>query len=82
MQNNEGVSVDYYQPRKCTATKTLITAKDHAAVQLTVGLVDENGVYTNEVETVTLCGDLRMKSRSDAALNRIMLEQKIMKDVQ
>ncbi|EFC45174.1 40S ribosomal protein S21 [Naegleria gruberi] len=82
MQNDAGVQVDYYHPRKCTATKNLITAKDHASVQITVGLVDENGVYTGENATVALCGDLRMKAKSDGAVNRLMLEQKIMKDIQ
>ena len=33
-------------PRKCSATSKLIEAKDHASAQLTVGEVDDNGVYT------------------------------------
>ncbi|KAG2378419.1 hypothetical protein C9374_006234 [Naegleria lovaniensis] len=82
MQNDQGQQVDYYHPRKCTATKSLITAKDHASVQITIGLVDENGVYTGSNTSVSLCGELRMKAKSDGAMNRLMLEQKIMKDIQ
>jgi small subunit ribosomal protein S21e len=36
MQNEEKEIVDLYIPRKCSATNRLITAKDHASVQLNV----------------------------------------------
>ncbi|KAL9656944.1 hypothetical protein ABK040_007035 [Willaertia magna] len=74
-------STDLYIPRQCTATKNLITAKDHASVQLNIALVDDHGVYTNEYTTVAFCGDLRMKGKSDAAMNRAMIEKKVMKDI-
>ena len=36
MQDDEGNIVDIYIPRKCSATNRLITAKDHASVQIEV----------------------------------------------
>jgi len=46
MQNDEGINVDTYIPRKCSGTNQLIGAKDHASVQFNIGLIDENGAYT------------------------------------
>ena len=39
MQNDEGKIVDLYIPRKCSATNRLITAKDHASVQIEIAQV-------------------------------------------
>ena len=39
MQNDEGRIVDLYIPRKCSATNRLITAKDHASVQIEIAQV-------------------------------------------
>ena len=36
MQDDEGNIVDIYIPRKCSATNRLITAKDHASVQIEI----------------------------------------------
>ncbi|KAJ7950200.1 40S ribosomal protein S21 [Quillaja saponaria] len=49
MQNEEGQITELYIPRKCSATNRLITAKDHASVQINVGHLDEKGVYNNQV---------------------------------
>ncbi|TEB08934.1 ribosomal protein S21e [Coprinellus micaceus] len=43
MENDAGVLVDLYVPRKCAATNRLITSKDHASVQIVVADVDANG---------------------------------------
>ncbi|CAL5357608.1 unnamed protein product [Camellia sinensis] len=59
MQNEEGQNMDLYIPRKCSATNRLITAKDHASVQLNVGHLDENGIYTGQFTTFALCGFVR-----------------------
>ena len=40
-------------------TNKLITAKDHAAVQLNVGHLDENGVYTGSYTTFAFAGNVR-----------------------
>merc|ERR1711924_101128 len=43
--NNEGVNVDLYIPRKCSATNRLIHAKDKAAVQINIAHVNAD-VFT------------------------------------
>ena len=43
-------------------TNKLITAKDHAAVQINVGKVDPaTGRYTGKYDTYALCGFIRDK---------------------
>nr|GEU86712.1 40S ribosomal protein S21-2-like [Tanacetum cinerariifolium] len=37
MQNEEGRNMDLYILRNCSATNRLITSKDHASVQISVG---------------------------------------------
>lgn len=62
MQNDAGQTVDMYIPRKCSWTKRLITAKDHASVQINVGNVDPaTGKYTGDYKTFALCGYVRDK---------------------
>ena len=39
MQDDDGNIVDIYIPRKCSATNRLITAKDHASVQIEIAQV-------------------------------------------
>lgn len=62
---------DLYVPRKCSATNRLITAKDHASVQINVGLVDESGKLTGETKTFGLCGYVRTRGNADAAISRL-----------
>ncbi|XP_037467489.1 40S ribosomal protein S21-like [Triticum dicoccoides] len=52
MQNEVGDMVDLYVPRKCSATNRIITAKDHASVQIIIGHVDENGLYDGRFTTL------------------------------
>mmetsp|Transcript_126439 Transcript_126439/g.300237 ORF Transcript_126439/g.300237 Transcript_126439/m.300237 type:complete len:83 (+) Transcript_126439:94-342(+) len=78
MQNEEGRVVDLYLPRKCSATNRLIHAKEHGAVQLNVGQVDENGMYTGEFHTFALAGFIRQRGESDACLNRLLYEKKLL----
>nr|QLA09588.1 40S small subunit ribosomal protein eS21 [Euglena gracilis]6ZJ3_SY Chain SY, Ribosomal protein eS21 [Euglena gracilis] len=80
MLNDEGINVDAYIPRKCSATNQLITAKDHASVQFNVGLIDENGAYIGEYKTIAFAGFLRRGAASDQALNRLMLAANILKE--
>ena len=58
-KNEEGQNIDLYIPRKCSATNRLITSKDHASVQLNIGHVDENGIYTGQFTTFSLSGFVR-----------------------
>ena len=50
-------------------TNRLITAKDHASVQINIGEVDENGYYTGQNKTFVLCGFLRGRGEGDLAVN-------------
>jgi len=72
MQNDAGQTVDLYIPRKCSWTRRLITAKDHAAVQVNVGNVDASGKYTGDYKTFALCGYIRDKGESDMALTALI----------
>lgn len=40
-------------------TNKLITAKDHASVQINIGHLDANGVYTGAFTTLALAGSVR-----------------------
>ena len=71
MQNEEGQVVDLYVPRKCSATNRLITAKDHASVQINIVHVDENGIYNGQFTTFALSGFIRAQGDADSALDRI-----------
>ncbi|KAE9464094.1 hypothetical protein C3L33_04042, partial [Rhododendron williamsianum] len=76
MQNDEGQNMDLYIPRKCSATNRLITAKDHASVQINVGHLDVNGIYTGQFTTLALCGYIRAQGDADSALDRIWQKKK------
>ncbi|KAF3973818.1 hypothetical protein CMV_002785 [Castanea mollissima] len=76
MQNEEGVITELYIPRKCSATNRLITAKDHASVQINVGHLDENGVYNGHFSTFALCGFVRAQGDADSGLDRLWQKKK------
>ncbi|GAQ86071.1 40S ribosomal protein S21 [Klebsormidium nitens] len=76
MQNEEGENVDLYIPRKCSATNRLITSKDHASIQINVGHLDENGVYTGQYTTFALAGPVRAQGDGDSALDRLWAKKK------
>ena len=80
MQNSEGTYVDLYIPRKCQATNRLIDCKDTASVQITVNTDGLNLEQDKEQKkfTVILSGFVRSKGNSDAALNKILYENKIL----
>ena len=71
--NVEGVNVDLYIPRKCHASGTLIQSFDHAAVQINVGDIDANGVYTGTTKSFCIAGFLRNNADSDHAINRLCI---------
>ena len=80
MQNQAGDYVDLYIPRKCEATNRLIDCKDTASAQITLNTdgfnVDKKGDQKNF--TVILSGFVRSKGNSDAALNKILYQNKIL----
>ncbi|CAG8656106.1 2085_t:CDS:2 [Acaulospora morrowiae] len=81
MQNDQGRQIDLYQPRKCSATNRLITAKDHASVQINIGEVDDKGQYNGNYKTYALCGFVRRSGESDDSLNRLATEDGFLKNV-
>ena len=81
MQNSAGEYVDLYIPRKCEATNRLIDCKDTASVQITLntdGLNLENQKDEQKKLTVVLSGFVRSKGNSDAALNKILYQNKML----
>ncbi|GMH45035.1 hypothetical protein BSKO_12992 [Bryopsis sp. KO-2023] len=69
MLNADNQTVDLYIPRKCSWTNRLITAKDHASVQVNIGHLDENGVYTGQFTTFAVAGCVRKRGEGDSALD-------------
>ena len=74
MRNQEGVIVDKYLPRKCSATSKLIGPKDHASVQLFVPDIDATGRIINGGEGVKIAisGYVRDKGRSDYEIEKLL----------
>ncbi|THU62681.1 hypothetical protein C4D60_Mb01t07670 [Musa balbisiana] len=71
MQNEAGEMTDLYIPRKW-----LITAKDHASVQINIGHLDESGVYTGQFTTFALSGFIRAQGDADSSLDRLWQKKK------
>ena len=46
-------------PARSSWTNKLITAKDHASVQINVGHLNENGQYDGTFTTIALAGKVR-----------------------
>ncbi|MED6163244.1 40S ribosomal protein S21-2 [Stylosanthes scabra] len=82
MQNEEGQITELYIPRKCSATNRLITAKDHASVQINIGHLDETGQYNGTFSTFALCGFIRAQGDADSALDRLWQKKKAEKQQQ
>ncbi|KAF7291001.1 40S ribosomal protein S21 [Mycena chlorophos] len=81
MENDQGVLVDLYVPRKCSATNRLITSKDHASVQISVVDVDANGRALNTSTTFALCGQVRSQGESDDSINRLATKAGLLRNV-
>ncbi|KAI7882533.1 30S ribosomal protein S21e [Lichtheimia hyalospora FSU 10163] len=81
MENSEGARVDLYIPRKCSATNRLITAKDHASVQLNVADVNAEGRLTGSFATYALSGYVRRNAEADDSINRLATEDGYLKNV-
>ena len=72
MQNEQGINVDLYVPRKCHWTSRLIVSKDHAAVQLNIANIDPvTGVYTGTATPICIAGYVRFKCESDWAITTL-----------
>ncbi|KAJ1989321.1 40S ribosomal protein S21 [Dimargaris cristalligena] len=81
MENDQGQLVDMYQPRKCSATNRLIPAKDHAAVQINIGNINDKGIYVKSFKTYSLSGFVRRTGESDESLNRLATQDGYLKNV-
>ncbi|KAJ3299362.1 40S ribosomal protein S21 [Borealophlyctis nickersoniae] len=81
MENDKGQVVDLYIPRKCSATGRLITAKDHASVQINIGDVDASGRLTGGYQTYALSGFVRSMGEADDSLNRLATQDGYLKNV-
>ncbi|RHZ87998.1 hypothetical protein Glove_26g238 [Diversispora epigaea] len=81
MHNEQGLQIDLYNPRKCSITNRLITAKDHASVQIIVGEVDEKGIYTGKTIQYELSGFVRRSGEADDSLNHLATKHGFLKNV-
>mmetsp|Transcript_24839 Transcript_24839/g.22553 ORF Transcript_24839/g.22553 Transcript_24839/m.22553 type:complete len:81 (+) Transcript_24839:66-308(+) len=73
MQNDEGVVVDLYVPRKCSWTNRILAANDFGAVQINVANIDPvTGVYTKTNTTFALSGFIRAQADADEALTALI----------
>ena len=71
--NEDGQNVDLYIPRKCNASHRLIPAYDYGAIQIAIGDVDENGLYTGTSRILCISGFLRSQAESDHAINHLCI---------
>ncbi|XP_010513595.1 PREDICTED: 40S ribosomal protein S21-1-like [Camelina sativa] len=75
-----GVGGDAYRRRSnrwSLATNRLITSKDHASVQLNIGHLDADGVYTGQFTTFALCGFVRAQGDADSGVDRLWQKKKV-----
>ena len=73
LKNHLGNVVEKYIPRKCSATSRLIGPKDHAAIQLLIPEVDENGrVNIYKGFKLAMSGFIRDKGRSDYEIEKLL----------
>lgn len=71
-----------YVPRKCSATNRIIKAKDHAAVQLNIANIDEEGrAIPGDNTTYVLSGYVRGRGEADDSLNRLAQQDGLLKNV-
>ncbi|KIY96895.1 40S ribosomal protein S21 [Monoraphidium neglectum] len=77
MKNDEGEVVDLYIPRKCAWTNKLITAKDHASVQINIGHLDGEGVYSGTFTTYAFSGAVRQRGEGDSALDLLWKKKSV-----
>ena len=67
-----GSAVKQHLSFVCSAwTHKLITAKDHASVQLNVGHLNEEGVFNGQFSTFALTGKVRIMGESDRAIDNL-----------
>ncbi|KAG8933957.1 40S ribosomal protein S21 [Tulasnella sp. 418] len=81
MENDQGVLVDLYVPRKCAATNRLIIAKDHASIQIAICDVDADGKMLPTTTNFALSGQVRANGEGDDSINRLATKAGLLKNV-
>lgn len=56
-------------------TDRLITAKDHASIQIQIADVDEQGRALKTSTTIALCGQVRSMGEADDSINRLATQK-------
>lgn len=75
-------SKNSYIPRKCSASNRIIQAKDHAAVQIAIAKVSEDGrAIAGDNHVYALCGFVRAQGEGDDSLNRLAQRDGFLKNV-
>merc|ERR1712080_419362 len=67
-----------YVPRKCSATKKLVPAYESGAIQISVGLTNDQGLYNGEAYSFVISGAVRSRGESDTALNHLFHEKGVL----
>ena len=76
--NDKNKVTDIFLPRKCDYTDRVITSKDYSSVQLSICDLNADGtINLAKPNYVTLCGYVRGTGQSDAALEKVMAEKKL-----
>ena len=76
--NDKHKVTDIFLPRKCDYTDRVITSKDYSSVQLSICDVKADGtIDLTKPNIVTICGYVRGTGQSDAALEKVMKEKKL-----
>lgn len=76
--NDKHKVTDIFLPRKCDYTDRVITSRDYSSVQLSICDVRPDGtIDLSKSSLVTLCGYVRSAGHSDAALQKVMAEKKL-----
>lgn len=76
--NDKHKLTDIFLPRKCDYTDRVITSKDHSSVQISICDVRPDGtIDLSKSNLITLCGYVRGTGQSDAALEKVLKEKKL-----
>ncbi|KAH0923817.1 hypothetical protein HID58_023835 [Brassica napus] len=62
---------------RSSATNRLVTSKDHASVQLNIGHLDADGIYTGQFTTLALCGFVRAQGDADSGVDRLWQKKEV-----
>jgi len=63
------------EPYSSSATNRIITAKDHAFVQINIGHLYENDLYDGRFTTFAPSGFVRAQGDADSSLDRLWQEE-------